>query len=101
MRTAVILSAVLVLPLVGLEVVNHGLFNANFPLPLFVILWLLPCIILLILMPIVRQLRMGGLVPRDAIVVVFKGALLVSLASVWLLIVVDQMPCFLGVPNCD
>jgi hypothetical protein len=30
-----------------------------------------------------------------------KAVLLTALASILIVILVDQMPCFLGVPNCD
>jgi hypothetical protein len=101
MRTAAICSAALLLPFLVLEIVNRGFLEADFPIVLFGILWLLPFVILLIVLPMVRQLRAERLVGRAALLAVFKGALVLGLASMWLLIVVDQMPCFLGVPNCD
>jgi len=100
-RQSAIGSAVLVLPLLALEAVNRGLFTANFPVPLFALLWLLPVVIALIVMPMVRQLRTGEWAARDAIAVAIKSVLVLALAWMWPMIVVDQMPCFLGVPNCD
>jgi hypothetical protein len=99
-RQSAIVGAVLVLPLLALEAVNGGLSAANLPIPLFAILWLLPVVIGLILMPMVRQLRTER-VAKDAIAVAIKSVLVLALAWMWLMIVVDQMPCFLGVPNCD
>jgi hypothetical protein len=32
---------------------------------------------------------------------IFGAALLILIALAWSGIVADQMPCFLGVPNCD
>ena len=98
MKRAAAFSALLVLPLLILELVNN---DENFPLPLFGFLWLLPFLILITLMPMVRQLRSREVFKRNALVVVLKGVFIASLALVCLMNVVDQMPCFLGVPNCD
>ena len=56
---------------------------------------------MLVVMPMVQSLRTGKWVRTDAITIAFKVVLLMFLAWLWVLIVVDQMPCFLGVPNCD
>jgi hypothetical protein len=59
------------IPFSILEIINQGL-TPDFPLLLFGLLWLLS--------------------------VVFIATLA---AWMWLSVVIDQMPCFMGVPNCD
>jgi hypothetical protein len=54
-----VLSLLLVLPLVIMEVVNRRQFNEDFPWALFVGLWLQLATIILILLPILRNVRAG------------------------------------------
>ena len=76
----------LVLPFVLLEAVNRGV-DRNFPVVLFALMWLLASAFVAILM---RPSRWW-----------LRAALLIPIAAFWVGLVVDQMPCFLGVPNCD
>ena len=101
LRTPAIISLLLVLPFVILELKNRRSYNEGFPVPLFGLMWLLPLLFMLTLMPIVRNLRaengsavkLRSLLPR----VVF----LCLVAWLWTSLLLDQLPCFLGVPNCD
>lgn len=97
---AAAIGTVLVLPLMILEWANRRQFHEGYPTPLFVLLWLLPAAFILILRPVVRDARAGSVtaVPLGP---VLRVACLVFIAWLWAFIVVDQMPCFLGVPNCD
>jgi hypothetical protein len=78
-----------------------GGFHERFPIVLFGVMWLLPLSFILIMRPVVRRLRADeggvanppGLWPRVAVSML--------IAWLWIGLVVDQMPCFLGVPNCD
>ena len=101
LRAPAIISSVLVLPFVVLELVNRRSFHEGFPLPLFGLMWLLPLSFILILMPIMRTLpaENRNLAIRPSLLP--RVALLLLIAWLWGLLVVDQMPCFLGVPNCD
>lgn len=94
-------SSVLVLPLLILELVNGGGADQDFPIVLFGILWLLPLLFILLVTPIVRRLRNyeGGAVQMLPLLPSLGVAML--LAWFWIVLVIDQMPCFLGVPNCD
>src|SRR5262245_28290042 len=100
LRQAAFFGAILVLPLAALEAVNVGL-TADFPVALFGFLWLLAVAILLVLMPILRKVRGGTFGPAEGPAMAIRGLALVALAWVFVQIVADQMPCFLGVPNCD
>ena len=85
-----------------MEVINRRSFNKGFPVLLFVIMWLPPVMFILILMPLVRSLRQAGngiLACRGKLLL--SVTFLVLIAIVWTGALIDQMPCFLGVPNCD
>lgn len=91
--TAAIVSSVAVAPMAILEVRALAKLGLDFPWVLFGFLWLLPfaCVLVapLALPPRARAVRVGA------------GVLLILLAVAWTQVVVDQMPCFVGIPNCD
>jgi hypothetical protein len=58
--SAAIISFLLVLPLVSMEIVNRREFNEGFPITLFVALWLNLFALSLVLVPVVRNLRVGN-----------------------------------------
>lgn len=101
LRIPAVLSFILVLPLMIMEVVNRRNFNEGFPIALFVVMWLLPVIFLLVLTPILRTIRAGNSLLASPVRLLLSVALLVLIATVWTSALIDQMPCFLGVPNCD
>ena len=100
LRAPVLAGFALVLPFMILEWINTRGFHDGFPIVLFGLLWLLPFLFTLISTPIVRALsaRSGNLAaPR----VLPRAVLLISIAWFWVSVTADQMPCFVGVPNCD
>jgi len=101
LRAPAIISSVLVLPFMILEFVNRRAFHEDFPIPLFAIMWLLPVSFILILTPIVRRLRAQERSAANPLSLLLGAVLLVLLAWLWVGLILDQMPCFLGVPNCD
>jgi len=64
-------------------------------------MWLLPLIFILTVMPIVRNLRAGNSLIAQPVSLLIRIVILVSVAWMWTSLLIDQMPCFLGVPNCD
>ena len=100
-RLPATLSFLLVLPFIILEIVNRRIFNEGFPVPLFVILWLLPVVFFLTVMPIMRNIRAGNSLIASPVNLLIRVVILVFIAWMWGGILIDQMPCFLGVPNCD
>ncbi len=100
LRSAALISFILVLPFLILESINTTLTRQNAPglIFLFGLLWLLPTAFLVMLFPMVRKLRAGSANPMTVVPVV---AFMVVLALAWGGLLVDQLPCFLGVPNCD
>ena len=101
LRSAAIFSFILVLPFMILEWVNHRNLHESFPVALFGFLWLLPTAFIVILVPMVRTVRAGQSVVANPINLLFRVALLTLIAAVWGWGFIDQLPCFMGVPNCD
>jgi hypothetical protein len=84
-----------------MEVVNRRNFNEGFPIALFAIMWLLPLLFILIATPTVRNIRAGNSVIANPVIPVIRVVFLAFLAWMWFGNLIDQMPCFLGVSNCD
>lgn len=100
---AAIIGLVVVLPFLLLEVVNGQ--SAGFPVALFIGLWLLPMLCAWIVLPVIQRLRgrrervAGSSSPQGSLWI--SVLLVLPLIVVWAALVIDQMPCFLGIPNCD
>ncbi|HZJ23563.1 MAG TPA: hypothetical protein VFD54_09660 [Anaerolineales bacterium] len=101
LRSPAIISFILIIPFMILELVNRRNFNEGFPIPLFVIMWILPVIFIITLMPIVRNVRAGNSILAKPMVLLLRAVFLIFIALFWAGLLIDQMPCFLGVPNCD
>lgn len=101
LRSAAIISFILVVPFTILELVNRRDFHESFPMVLFGVLWLLPMIFIATLMPMVRNVRAGNSIMANPGHLLLRSALLVFIAMMWGGILIDQWPCFMGVANCD
>ena len=99
LRSPAIISLILVFPFMIMELVNRQNLNNDFPIPLFIIMWLLPMIFIVILMPIVRNVQMGNSLMAHPINLLIRVVFLILIAWMWISLLIDQMPCFLGVPN--
>ncbi len=86
------------LPFILMELVNRRDFNESFPLPLFGILLLLPILFIATIMPVACSTDSATLRLAE---IVSRVVLSILLAWLWLAILQDQTPCFLGAPNCD
>lgn len=101
-RSPALIGLLFVVPFMIMEVVNTQNINAVFNVPLFGIMWLLPTIFIVILIPIVRNLRRAGnSLMANPVSLLISVIFLVLIAWMWASLLIDQMPCFLGVPNCD
>jgi hypothetical protein len=102
-KSAALISFLLVLPLAILEFLNHTITRHNAPglIVLFGLLWLLPTAFIVLLVPIMRTVRAGNSVMSNPINLLLRVAFLALIAMMWGGIVIDQIPCFIGVPNCD
>ena len=103
LKSAAIIGFVLVLPFVILEALNNTITkqNALGLTLLFGVLWLLPTAFIVILMPMVRAVRAGNSVLATPVNLLLRVAFLTLIAAIWGWGFIDQLPCFLGVPNCD
>lgn len=101
LKPAAVIGLILVLPLMLLEWVNHRNLHESFPVALFVFLWLLPAAFVVVLAPLVRTVRAGRSVTANPVNLLLRVTLLILIAVLWAGVFVDQLPCFLGVPNCD
>ena len=101
LRSPSIISFLLVFPFMILELVHRRNFSESFPITLFGLMWLLPMIFIVILKPMVRNVRAGNSLIAHPINLVIRVTFLVLITILWAGILIDQMPCFLGVPNCD
>ena len=95
-RSAII-GSLLVLPFVVLELVNTG----SFPIPLFVVMWLLGFSFMFIAMPVARVVRDRNIQIVRPLSLVSRVVCLILIVFFWVGLALDQMPCFLGVSNCD
>ena len=96
-----LISAALVAPFVVLQLVNRRAFHEEFPVVLFIFMSVHSLLIVLLLTPALRRLRSEGRL--SALNVGHWTGLLLGavLACAYAGVVLDQLPCFLGVPNCD
>lgn len=101
LRSPAIISLLLVLPFMILEWVNRRNFHEGFPSTLFGLMWLLPILFIITMMPIVRNIRAGNSIIANPVILLLRVVFLVFIAWLWVGLLIDQMPCFLGVPNCD
>jgi len=100
---AALISFTLTLPFAILDFRFNTVSKQNAPglIVLFGLLWLLPTAFIVILAPIVRAIRAGDSVLAHPVTFLFRVAFLALLAIMWGGLLIDQLPCFLGVPNCD
>jgi hypothetical protein len=101
LKAPAIISALAVLPFVFLELSNRRTYHEGFPALLFGLLWLLALVFVLILRSLRRSVRPGLRAIAHPIVLSLGLMLLALIAGLWIEVILDQMPCFLGVPSCD
>jgi hypothetical protein len=101
LKLPTLISFILILPFVILELVNRRNFQEGFPIMLFGLLWILPILFIVTLMPLVRNIRAGNNLMAHPLTLFIRVVFLIFLALMWVSILVDQMPCFMGVLNCD
>jgi hypothetical protein len=107
LKLPALVSTLLVLPFLVLELslsTDNRAPAAKYALDmavLFGVLWLLPLAFMAGLLPIVRGLRAGQAVMQHPGRLLVRVGLLALVACVWSAILVDQLPCFLGLPNSD
>lgn len=102
---AVLFGVLLITPFAFMEYWNNPIIQSGespFPVMLFIGLWLTPVMFFLGATPIVRSVWAGESVLAHPISLVLRVLFLAFVALLWLNLIRDQMPCFLGgVPGCD
>jgi hypothetical protein len=103
LRWAALASFILVLPFAVLESLNQTITeqSASGLFVLFGLLWLLPTAFIVTLMPIARGVRAGRSPIANPVDLLLRAASLALIAMIWGGLLMDQMPCFMGVSNCD
>ena len=103
LKWAVLLSFILLLPFGLLETVNNTITRQNLSglIVLFGLLSFLSVAFIVTLAPLVRSIRAGQRLTSNRSSFVLRVGLLVLIGVLWGVIMFDQMPCFMGVPNCD
>jgi hypothetical protein len=99
--TSLLISSTFVAPFFVLQWVNRRAFHEDFPVVLFTFMSLHSLFIVLLLTPALRCLQsernLRALKLGHWAGLVLSAFLIFAYADV----VIDQLPCFLGVPNCD
>jgi hypothetical protein len=96
-----IISFLIVLPFMILEwATRSNAPRSNASGILFVIMWLLPMLSIFTMMPIVRNVRAGNSIVANPIHLVLRVVFSAWLVWMWVALVMDQMPCFLGATGC-
>ena len=101
---AALISLILVAPFAFLELrynteTSHNL--THFPISVFGLLWFLATVFFIIVASIVRTVRAGDGLLAHPVTLLFRLVFLALVAWSWGSLLIDQLPCFLGVPNCD
>jgi hypothetical protein len=102
LRLAIVLSTAVVVPLLVLELRNapQALDRTADVWVLFALLWALSLGALVAALPLVSARGGASVAPRP-LAVAARVCCVVVLAGMWLAIVADQWPCFMGASNCD
>ena len=98
---AALFGLLLTLPLVILEFTFNGTGDIRGYFALFGFLWILASLLSLMCMSFVQTLRAETRVSAKSVQLGLTVVGLAVIVMIWGSLVVDQFPCFLGVPNCD
>lgn len=105
LASAVLFGLLIISPFAFMEYWNNPVIQSGeypFPYMLFSALWLPPTISFLVVTPIVRSVRAGESILKQPVGLVLRVLVLLFMATIWVHLIIDQMPCFLGgVPGCD
>jgi len=102
-KSAALISLILVLPFAILEILHNTITKQNAPglILLFALLWLLATAFIVLFAPILQSIRAGKNLLANPVTLFFKVIFLLIIVAVWGVVFVDQLPCFIGIPNCD
>lgn len=98
---AAAVSTASVMPFMIMEIMNARPALGQFPFALYAAMWLLALMFVVTVRSLARSVTATDSAGRSALRLLPRIILLLAIAGAWTAGVVDQMPCFLGVPNCD
>ena len=100
-RFAALAGLALILPFAILQIRSGGVSRDGVVgvTALIALLWLLPTVSISTSFRLLR--RPAGANRRSLARVVLAAVIVLSAAWLWGSLLVDQFPCFIGVPNCD
>ena len=101
LRHPATIGIIALLPLVALEYSNRRQYNENFPFDLFLLLWITLAMFSMVLLSVIRDLRNFDTRKNLPTSFIVRLAVLILIGGFGTFIIADQMPCFLGLPNCD
>jgi hypothetical protein len=96
---ALILGFLVTSPFFLLEWFTSPGFPQGFPLNLFIFMWLSSSASVFLLRSVYKDFREKR--KTNFLILIMKIALLISLVWGYAELVIDQWPCFMGIPNCD
>jgi hypothetical protein len=108
-RAAALAGFLLVLPFMTMEwLTRSDRPRTDFPVPLFGIMWIFAGLFVVLVVSVVRTLRAGysasagipARVSAGAVSLLLKLVCAGLIAWAWVVLVIDQMPCFLGASGC-
>jgi hypothetical protein len=94
---AVAIGFILTVPFFILEWLTTSGFLQSFPFHLFIFMWLSSSISVFLLWSVFKDFREK----RSPLIMIIKVILLASLVLGFVELIIDQWPCFMGIPNCD
>ena len=97
----ILAGAALVLPFAAMQLINRRVFDEGFPFVLFAFMSAHALAIAFLMTPALRQRRAGKPLSGLHLSHWARLALGAILVYAYVGVIADQMPCFLGVPNCD
>jgi hypothetical protein len=97
---AAIIGLLLTLPFVALELTFNSSQSDQGVVVLFVFIWGLLTTLTALATSLVRTIRAGRSV-LSPMNLALKLPLLSLIAVIVITLIADQLPCFLGIPNCD
>lgn len=99
--TPILLGLLCTVPFAVMESVNLGGIPDPFPYAIFLYLWLMFALFFMSLLAILR-LAGSRVNKKERLPAILLNALVLLFTVMSLVyLLADQMPCFLGVPNCD
>lgn len=96
-----VLGIVSTLPFAFLEIVNGTKYGNAFPIGIFTILFITSLLFWFVFELITKSKKVENGNLKKIAVFVFRVLLLICLLVLFVNIIIDQWPCFMGMPNCD